>query len=40
MPHLGHGTDDDDIADHLVLNFEDAPGTTLTPSLSITFRNY
>ena len=40
MPYLAQGTDDDDIADHLVLNFEDAPGTTLTPSLAITFRNY
>jgi hypothetical protein len=40
MPYLAQGTDDDGVADHLVLNFEDAPGTTLTPSLAITFRNY
>lgn len=40
MPYLAQGTDGDSVEDHLVLNFEDAPGTTLTPSLSITFRNY
>jgi hypothetical protein len=36
----GDPQDDDGVADHYRIRFEDRPGTTLLPSIEIEFRNY
>lgn len=36
----GDPQDDDGVADHYRMRFEDQPGTTLLPSIEIEFRNY